>query len=101
MGRDDGWVGALKALWEGGLRQMSVPGGEARAKGSSLIVVVLVAEAIAMVLLNENRETRRYVKCDKKNNREAMAGTYTSIVKPRGVDGLAIRMKVGTTSRLW
>lgn len=59
------------------MRQISVPGGEERMKGSSLIVVVLVTEAITVVILNKDRESRRYVKYDELNNREAMAGTYT------------------------
>lgn len=40
-------MGAEKASWEGALRQMSVPGGEERVKGESL--VVLVASVIGEV----------------------------------------------------
>lgn len=44
----DGWMEALKALWVGGLRQMSVPGGEERVKGGRWVVVVL-GDSRAMV----------------------------------------------------
>jgi len=40
VGRDEGCVGALKALWDGGLRHMSVPGGAEREKGGIVVVVV-------------------------------------------------------------
>jgi hypothetical protein len=51
VGRVEGWVGALKALWEGGLRQMSVPGGAERVKGGMVVVVVDVeADMVARVV---------------------------------------------------
>jgi hypothetical protein len=40
VGSVAGWVGALKALCEGGFRQMSVPGGVERLKGGMVVVVV-------------------------------------------------------------
>lgn len=43
---------ALKALVEGALRQMSVPGGAERVKGGTVVVVVLtiVADRISIVV---------------------------------------------------
>lgn len=40
LGRGDGWVGAEKTSREGGLRQMSVPAGEERLKGGTVVVFV-------------------------------------------------------------
>ena len=56
MGRGAGWVGALKALRVGGLRQMSVPGGVARVKGGVVVVVVLweaLVVFVAVVVVGE------------------------------------------------
>ena len=50
VGRGEGWVGAEKALWDGGLRQMSVPGGEERVKAGSLCVVEAVGDDMVAVV---------------------------------------------------
>ena len=47
MGSWAGWVDALKALCDGGLRQMSVPGGAERLKGSIFVMVDMVASMIS------------------------------------------------------
>ena len=57
---------------------MSVPGGEERVKGSSLVVVVLVDEAIVVVVtVRRAVRYRREVRCDGGKMRANMPGTYT------------------------
>lgn len=47
-------MGALKALWEGGLRQMSVPEGAEREKGG-MVAVVVVEDIVAWKLVGGMR----------------------------------------------
>jgi hypothetical protein len=68
-------------LWEGGLRQMSVPGGELKLKGSSLVVEVFVLAAIVedgCVVRSEMMS--RVVRYDDEQKSWSMAGTYTKSV---------------------
>jgi len=47
VGGEEGKVEALNALWLGGLRQMSVPGGEERVKGGMVVDSVMVGGRIS------------------------------------------------------
>lgn len=55
MGSFVGWVGALKALWEGGFLHMSVPGGAERVKGGMVVVVVFGDWDIVVGDMDEKR----------------------------------------------
>jgi hypothetical protein len=48
----------VKVSCEGGLRQISVPGGEVRLKGAMVVVVVL---AEAMVAVLESKRRKKYL----------------------------------------
>jgi len=60
VGIFSGKVGALKALVDGGLRQMSVPVGEERLKGGIWVVVVFVIVAVARL---DRRRLREVLRC--------------------------------------
>lgn len=105
--RGEGCVGAVKALWDGGLRQMSVPGGDERAKGSRVVMEVFVLDAMVGGGCEVRSErVKRVVRYDEEN-RWSMTGTYTVGVylgvKPRGADGgLAVRLDIGNVIlKLW
>lgn len=114
VGRGEGWVGALKALCEGALRQMSVPGGEQRLKGAMVVVVVfggwaaiavgcgVVAVAVVVVVVERRgrKMVRRWRVWGEKMD-DSMTGTYNlGQSHVESSDGLAIRAKDGCTSQL-